>query len=202
MHGLLRCNINTGVHTRVRRADVSLRDVTIARDEKRGHRLRMTSRTGSARRILGIWRKLGKLRLDTKRDGWLSLARRDLCSGCHTRWRWGGADEKAGIETLCLSLSPYVEKSLNSKVIKSFVPELRCRYVFFAFRDSYVLSLWTFDVGFTHSHIMAMVQQDDQQWMIGRGGERGSGISVLIAQHDDEDCSQMISSIPIQIIYK
>ena len=26
-----------------------------------------------------------------------------------------------------------------------------------------------------------------QQWMIGRGGERGSGISVLMARHDDDD---------------
>ena len=67
----------------------------------------------------------------------------------------GGADEKASIETLYLS--PYVE-TFNSKVIKGFVPELRSRYMFFKFRDSYVLSLWTFDVHFTHSHIMAMVQ--------------------------------------------
>ena len=29
--------------------------------------------------------------------------------------------------------------------------------MFFVFRDSYVLSLWTFDVRFTHSHIIAMV---------------------------------------------
>ena len=39
-----------------------------------------------------------------------------------------------------------------------FVPEQRSRYVFFEFRHSNVLSLWTFDVRFTHSHIMAMVQ--------------------------------------------
>ena len=26
-----------------------------------------------------------------------------------------------------------------------------------------------------------------KQWTRGRGGERGSGISVLIAQHDDDD---------------
>ena len=64
----------------------------------------------------------------------------------------GGADEKARIERLCLSL--YVEKLLNSKAIKSFLPEQRSRYVFFEFRDFYVLSLWTFDVRFTHSHII------------------------------------------------
>ena len=37
-------------------------------------------------------------------DGWFSLARGDLCGGCHTCWRGGGADEKARIERLCLSL--------------------------------------------------------------------------------------------------
>ena len=26
-----------------------------------------------------------------------------------------------------------------------------------------------------------------KQWMIGRGGKRGSGISVLMARHDDDD---------------
>ena len=39
-------------------------------------------------------------------DGWFSLARRDLCGGCHTCVCVcvGGADEKARIERLCLSL--------------------------------------------------------------------------------------------------
>ena len=82
-------------------------------------------------------------------DGWFSLVRGDLCGGCHTCWR-GGVDEKAGIESLCLS--PYVEEPLNSKVIKGFVPEQRS-YVFFEFRDSYVLSLWTFDVRYTQGRI-------------------------------------------------
>ena len=49
-----------------------------------------------------------------------------------------GADGKVVIERLYLSL-PYVEKPFNSKVIKSFVPELRNRQVFFVFRDSYVI---------------------------------------------------------------
>ena len=48
-----------------------------------------------------------------------------------------GSDEKARIERMCISL-PYVE-TFNSKVIKGFVHELRSRYVFFEFRDSYVL---------------------------------------------------------------
>ena len=68
--------------------------------------------------------------------------------------RWKSQNRKI------VPLSPYVEKPLNSKVINGFVPELRIRYVlfFFEFRDSYVLSLWAFDVHFTHSHIIAMVQ--------------------------------------------
>ena len=41
-----------------------------------------------------------------------------------------GADGKVDIERLCLSL-PHVEKPFNSKVIKSFVPELRSRKCFF-----------------------------------------------------------------------
>ena len=56
-----------------------------------------------------------------------------------------------------MPISPYAKEPLNSKVIKSFVPEQRSRQVFFVFRDSYVLSLWTFDVRFTHRHIMDRV---------------------------------------------
>ena len=50
------------------------------------------------------------------------------CGGCHT---WFGADEKVSIERWCLS--PYVKKPFNSKVIKSFVPELRSRKFFSCF---------------------------------------------------------------------
>ena len=38
-------------------------------------------------------------------------------------------------------LTPYVEEPLNSKVIKSFVPELRSRYVFFRISRSCVLCI-------------------------------------------------------------
>ena len=40
------------------RADMSLRDVTIAGDDETGDEVRVTSRTGSARRIWEIGRKL------------------------------------------------------------------------------------------------------------------------------------------------
>ena len=50
-------------------------------------------------------------------------------------------------------LSPYVEEPLNLKVIKSFVPELRSRYVFFEFRDSYVLCIYVMNILMYVSHI-------------------------------------------------
>ena len=56
----------------------------------------------------------------------------------------GGADGKVIIERLCISL-PYVE-TFNSKVIKGFVAELRSRYVFFVFRDSYVLCIHVMNI--------------------------------------------------------
>ena len=101
MHGLLSCTINTGVHGRAGGADVSLRDVTIAQDGKRNYTVQMTSRTGSAQRILGDLEKV-ELKLDTRREG-LTFA----CSLRH--WAGvardgGGGDEKARIERLCLSL--------------------------------------------------------------------------------------------------
>ena len=62
-------------------------------------------------------------------EGWLSLARFGLVAGAA---RDGGDQmEKNSIERLCLS--PYVEKPLNSTVIKSFVPELRSRKCFLCF---------------------------------------------------------------------
>ena len=106
-----------------------------------------------ARRILGILKKsVVELSPAWGEDGWLSLARwsqaSGLCSGCARVCMCvcvgGGQMEKASIERLCLS--PYVEEPLNSKVIKSFVPELRSRYVFFEFRDSYVLCIYVMNI--------------------------------------------------------
>ena len=56
-------------------------------------------------------------------------------------------------------LSPYVEEPSNSKVIKSFVPELRSRKCFpcFGIPMFYVYMLWTFYVHFPYS-CMAMLQ--------------------------------------------
>ena len=101
-----------------------------------------------------FWSKLVELRTGhrTRRVDFRSLAE-DL-GRCHTRSGWGRWKSQ---NRKNVYLFPYVEEPLNSKVKKNFVPELRIRYVFFEFRVSYVISLWTFNVRFTHSHIMAMV---------------------------------------------
>ena len=69
-------------------------------DGKRGYGVRVTSRTGR-----GFWENLKKfsrveMRPASGEDGWLSLARGGLGLVSHEI----GADEKANIERLCLSL--------------------------------------------------------------------------------------------------
>ena len=96
-------------------------------------------------RILGDWKKSVELRtrLRTRRVDFRGSLRPDefVRYGHRTWWR---ADGKVIIERLCISL-PYVE-TFNSKVIKGFVPELRSRYVFFVFRDSYVLCIYVMKI--------------------------------------------------------
>ena len=103
----------------------------------------MASYTGSARG--GFWRFLkSQLRrvLRSEEEGWLSLARCGRVAGATCDG--GGAHGKVIIERLCISL-PYVE-TFDSKVIKGFVPELRSRYVFFEFQDSYVLCIYVMNI--------------------------------------------------------
>ena len=133
----------TQVFTGAGGPDVSLRDVTIAQmgngARECGWRHAPEARGG----FWGFWKSqgvefyLGRRRLafacSPKPGQW-------PCGGCHT---WGG-DVKVIIVRLCISL-PYVE-TFNSKVIKGFVPELRSRYVFFVFRDSYVLCIYVMDI--------------------------------------------------------
>ena len=72
--------------------------------------------------------------------------------GCRALVGLRADDVKAvSIEELCLSL-PYVENPFNSKVIKSFVPELRSRKCFSCFRIHmfYVYMLSTFYVRFIY----------------------------------------------------
>ena len=82
-------------------------------------------------RILGILKKVSQVEFCLGKP----------CGRCCT---WFGADGKVSIEKWYLS--PDVEKPLNSKVIKSFVPELRSRKCFFVFRDSYVLCIYVMNI--------------------------------------------------------
>ena len=89
----------------------------------------MTSCTGSARRgFWGFWKsQLVELSPASGEEGWLSLAHRGLAMGAHVLRvaRWKSQNRKN------VYLSPYVEEPLNSKVIKSFIPELRSLKCFF-----------------------------------------------------------------------
>ena len=150
----------------------------------------MTSRTGGVGGGFGeILKKLVELRtrLRTGRVDFRGSLRPDefVRYGRHTCCGGWGADGKASIERLCISL-PYVE-TFNSKVIKGFVPELRSRYVFFVFRDSYVLCICVMNILCTfHAYpYPAMVQQYRQhkhQQSNNQKTKRGRKTTVWIFQ--------------------
>ena len=76
-------------------------------------------------RILGIWEKSVSWVFASEEEGWLSELAEALRRVPHVRvGRWKSQHRKI------VYLSPYVEKTFNSKVIKSFVPELRSRKCF------------------------------------------------------------------------
>ena len=82
----------------------------------------------------GFWEVLKKsvsrvkTRHRTRRVDFRLLA--EALGRCRTRWGWGRWKNQ---NRKIVPLSPYVEKPLNSKVIKSFVPELRSRKCFSCF---------------------------------------------------------------------
>ena len=94
-----------------------------------GQGVRMTLRTGSGH---GGFRGFEKSQwvefLPQKKTVDLGAHRGLVAGATHD----GGADRKVVIERLCLSLL-HVKKPLNSKVIKSFVPELRSHKCFLCF---------------------------------------------------------------------
>ena len=84
-----------------------------------------------ARRVLGIWSKLVELRLDTGREGLTFACLRRPWAGVARDGGGGGRWKSQNRKIVPLSL--YVEKPLNAKAIKSFVPELRSRKCFSCF---------------------------------------------------------------------
>ena len=130
--GYVRCDINTGVHTRADRADVSLRDVTIARDGKCGlasandvtHRKRAED-FGNLKKVRRV-----ETRHRTRRLAFASSW------GLETGAARDGGRQMKSQNRKIEPLSSYVKKPLNSKVIKSFVPEQRSRMCFSCFEIS------------------------------------------------------------------
>ena len=132
MHGLITCNINAGVtqrcHNRNPRWETGLRSANDVTHRKRA-------------KDFGRFEKVSWLSWvpGSEEDGWLSGV---------VEARWKKQDRKN------VYLSPYVEEPLNSKVIKSFVPELRSRKCFSCFEIPmfyiyiyiYIRTLWTFCV--------------------------------------------------------
>ena len=129
MHGLVRCKHERRC-SRTRGEDVSFRDVTTETPDRNMTR-GCEWRPGRKRGMRFVKSQLVDF----------CFGRRRLTFACSPRpggrrHTWFGADGKVSIERWYLS--PYVEKPYNSKVIKSFVPELRSRKCFLVFRDSYV----------------------------------------------------------------
>ena len=89
-------------------------------DGKRGYRVRVTSRAGSVQRIWGILKSQLVELSSGSEDGWICALR----TSHEMVGRWKSQNRKNAY------LSPYVEEPLDSKVIKSFVPELRSRKCF------------------------------------------------------------------------
>ena len=166
MHGLVRCKLERRCW-RARGEDVSFTDVKIKVPYRKvDPGIWMTSCTGSARG--GFWGCFEK-------SQWVEfLARkkkvdfRELTVALWRVRRWFGGDGKVSIERWYLS--PYVEKPFNSKVINSFVPELRSRKCFscFGIPMFYVYMLWTFYVCFTypyHGYVtLSLLLWCDTQW--------------------------------------
>ena len=123
----------------------------------------------------GFWKsQLVELSSASGEDGWLSIARRSQASGFCDEWtrvglgvggRWKSQNRKNVYH------SPYVEEPLNSKVIKSFVPELRSRKCFSCFEIPmfYVYMLWTSHVHFAYSCT----------WLWYRVDEKGDTLGIM-----------------------
>ena len=95
---------------------------------------------------LGNLKKVSRVELSpaSEEDGWVSLARGGLVQVSHEIVGGWGCRWKSQTRKI-VPLSLYVEKPLNWKVIKSFVPEQRSPKCFSCFEIPmfYVLSLWT-----------------------------------------------------------
>ena len=151
----------TWVFTHAGRTDVSVRDVTIAQMGNGATECEWRHAPEAFGGFGGFWKsQLVELSPASEEDGWLSLARGGLATGAH---EMGGVIWKSQ-NRKNVYLSNYVEEPLNTKVIKSFVPEQRSRKYFSCFEIPmfYVYMLWTLYVRFAYPYL-AMVQCYDHE---------------------------------------
>ena len=163
----------------------------------------MTSFTGSARGgFWGFWKKSVGWVLRPKKKGDFSRARSGLVAGAT---RVGGGDWwKVSIERLCLS--PNVEKPFNSKVIKSFVPELRSRKCFscFGIPMFYLYILWTFYVRFQYPYHGYVTERTTALDCFTYSKFKGRSFSLVIRidnQINPVYCGENPDSCPFQSIH-
>ena len=144
-------NMSAGVYMHA-----SFRDVTIkipAREYDQGCESRHAPEEWAE-----IWEKSVSWVPAREEEGWLSelVVARRLCALLAPRFTWVESWRcKSSQHRRIMSLSPYVEKPLNSKVIKSFVPELRSRKCFSCFGIPMlsIYELWTFYASFAYSYM-------------------------------------------------
>ena len=101
------------------------------------------------KRRLGSEKKSGSRVLASEEDGWLSELAEALQWVPHVVWgRWKSQHRKI------VYLPPHIKKPFNSKVIKSFVLDLRSRKCFSCFGIPMLSTyeLWTFYVHFTYPY--------------------------------------------------
>ena len=117
-----------------RRADVPLRDVTIAQMGNGATECGWCYAPEVRRGFLGFWKsQLSWVLVQEKMVGFCLLAEARPVALVMGATRVGGRGRWKSQNRKNVYLSPYVEESLNSKVIKSFVPELRSRKCFLCF---------------------------------------------------------------------
>ena len=153
MHRLVRCKLEHRCW-RVRGKDVSFTDVKIKIPWGCEWRHAPEARAED----FGRFEKVESWELDSEREGSTFGARRGQMNLPATGAARNCGGRRKSQNRKNMYLSPYVEEPLNSKVIKSFVPELRSRKCFscFGIPMFYVYMLWTFYVRFTYS-CMGMV---------------------------------------------
>ena len=122
VHGLVRCK-HERRYSRARGEDASFTDVKIK--PQIANEIRRCEWRHAPEAWAEIWEKAVSWVFASEEEGWLSELAEALRRVPHVVGdRWKSKHRKI------VYLSPYVEKLFNSKVIKSFVPELRSRKCF------------------------------------------------------------------------